>query len=202
MLLVIDGTVGRWDGAILVGLLLLFVGGSIRRAGRAASNQQPTDGSPSPQGVGGLPRALTEFVVGLGLLVISARWAVAGAEEIAIELGVSELVIGLTILAIGTSLPEIITTIVAAVRGSGDLALGNAVGSNIFNLLLVLGTAGLFSGGAQVSSDVASQAMPVMVVSALLLTALVAGPRSLSKRRGVVLVAAYTTYLAGLVWVS
>jgi cation:H+ antiporter len=81
-------------------------------------------------------------VVGLGLLVLGSRWLVDGAIEIATALGVSQMVIGLTVVAVGTSLPEIATSMLAALKGERDLAVGNAVGSNIFNIFLVLGVAG------------------------------------------------------------
>ncbi len=79
------------------------------------------------------------FVGGLVLLTIGSKWLVAGAITIATNLGVSELIIGLTIVALGTSLPEVVTSIVASIRGQRDIAVGNVVGSNLFNILCVLG---------------------------------------------------------------
>jgi cation:H+ antiporter len=91
----------------------------------------------------GIPRHSGYVVIGLGLLVLGSRWLVDGAVEFALWLGVSQLVIGLTVVAVGTSLPEVATSIIAALRGERDLAVGNVVGSNIFNILLVLGIAGV-----------------------------------------------------------
>ncbi len=82
---------------------------------------------------------LVAILAGLGLLVLGANWLVRGASEVARLLQVSELVVGLTVVAVGTSLPEIATSLVASLRGQRDIAVGNVVGSNIFNLLLVLG---------------------------------------------------------------
>ncbi len=85
--------------------------------------------------------SLVRLVFGLGLLIIGSRWLVLGAVALATFLGLSELVIGLTVIAVGTSLPELATSILAAVRGERDIAVSNVVGSNLFNLLAVLGVA-------------------------------------------------------------
>ncbi len=82
---------------------------------------------------------LVLILIGLFLLILGSRWLVAGAVVIAKTLGVSELIIGLTIVAAGTSLPEVATSVVATIRGERDIAVGNVVGSNIFNILAVLG---------------------------------------------------------------
>lgn len=193
-----DGTISQLDGVVLVSALLVFVAWSIRSGGL-----DELDDGRRPVSAGRLVRALVELVGGLVLLVVAARWAVRGAEEIARALGVSELVVGLTVLAIGTSLPEIITTIVAAVRGSSEMALGNAVGSNIFNLLLVLGVAGIVSGtGAAVSDDVARRAIPVMVGAAVLLAGIAITWRRVGRGSGLVLVGLYMGYLGALVGIE
>ena len=193
-----DGSISPLDGMVLVSALVVFVAWSIRSGGldELDDDRRPVSG-------GRLVRALAELVGGLALLVFAARWAVRGAEEIALALGVSELVVGLTVLAIGTSLPEIITTIVAAVRGSSEMALGNAVGSNIFNLLLVLGVAGIVSGtGAAVSDDVARRAIPVMVGAAVLLAGIAITSRRVGRGSGLVLVGLYAGYLGALVGIE
>ena len=198
-LLARDGSISPIDGAVLVAALAVFVGWSVRTGGLDELGDDPSP----PVSTGRLARAGGELVAGLVLLVVSARWAVRGAEEIAVALGVSELVIGLTVLAIGTSLPEIITTIVAAVRGSSEMALGNAVGSNIFNLLLVLGVAGIVSGtGAAVSDDVALRAIPVMVGAAAIVAVIGIRWRRLGRGSGLVLVGLYGSYLAALVGIE
>ena len=107
------------------------------------------------------------IVVGLALLAVGARWLVEGATQIARAMGVSELVIGLTIVAGGTSLPEVGASIVAAFRGQRDIAVGNVVGSNIFNLLGILGAAAAISGGVPAAPGVVASDLPVMVACAL-----------------------------------
>jgi len=109
------------------------------------------------------------FVIGgLVLLVMGSRWLVFGAIGIARFLGLSELVIGLTIVAAGTSLPEVATSVMAAIRGERDIAVGNVVGSNIFNLLAVLGTAALVgANGITVPAAALTFDLPVMIAAAM-----------------------------------
>lgn len=104
------------------------------------------------------------IVLGLGLLVLGSRWLVRGAVTLAALLGVDELVIGLTIVAAGTSLPEVATSIIASLRGERDIAVGNVVGSNIFNLLAVLGLTSLVAPhGIEVAPAVLRFDLPVML---------------------------------------
>jgi cation:H+ antiporter len=140
LLFALDGHIGRIDGAVLFAGLLAYIGFQIRQGlrERSAGPKEPAEGA-----VAGAPvRWWTDplFVLGgLVLLVIGSRMLVASAVDIAQVLGVSELVIGLTIVAAGTSLPEVATSVVASLRGERDIAVGNVVGSNVFNLLGVLG---------------------------------------------------------------
>jgi len=108
-------------------------------------------------------------IVGLALLVLGARWLVAGASEIALSLGMSELLVGVTVVAIGTSLPELATSVVAAVRGERDIAVGNVVGSNLFNLMAVLGLSAMVSQrGLPVPEEVLDFQLPALVVVSVL----------------------------------
>jgi cation:H+ antiporter len=108
------------------------------------------------------------IIAGLALLVLGAHWLVSGAVEIARFLGVSELIIGLTIVAGGTSLPEVAASIVASLRGERDIAVGNVVGSNLFNILAVLGLSSLVSPvGIPVSPAALSFDIPVMIAVAV-----------------------------------
>lgn len=140
----LDGTISRLEGWLLVTGSVAFTAFSLVR-----SRQARSDTIGSPDGVA--PREssrhrllasaahLLMIVVGLGLLVLGARWLVDGATEVARLLEVSELIVGLTVVAVGTSLPEIATSLIATLRGQREIAVGNVVGSNVFNLLLVLG---------------------------------------------------------------
>jgi cation:H+ antiporter len=147
LILSLDGRIGRLEsgilaaGAFIYSAIVLYLG-TRRRA-------QPAEALEIDESVfvertrhRRIVRNTILVVVGLGLLVLGSRWLVDGAIEIATALGVSQMVIGLTVVAVGTSLPEIATSMLAALKGERDLAVGNAVGSNIFNIFLVLGVAG------------------------------------------------------------
>ncbi|NNU78865.1 calcium/sodium antiporter [Halovulum dunhuangense] len=137
LIVLVDG-LGRLAG---MGLLL-GLAGYLFVAYRQERNAPDPEGAESFEG-GPIWRSLLFFVVGLVLVILGARWLVAAAIDIATTLGVSETVIGLTVVAIGTSLPELVTTLVAAIRKQADIAFGNVVGSNIYNILGILGTVGV-----------------------------------------------------------
>lgn len=140
------------------------------------------------------------ILAGLGLLVLGSKWMVHSAVGIAQKLGVSDLIIGLTIIAAGTSLPELATSVVAGIRGERDIAVGNVVGSNLFNILAVLGLSGLVSpSGTAVSPQALHFDMPVMiVVSVACLPVFLTGGR-ISRREGFLLLCGYIAYVTWLV---
>ena len=146
-----------------------------------------------------LQERLGQLVEGLALLVLGARWLVEASVAIATGLGVSELVIGLTIVAAGTSLPEVATSVLAAVRGERDIAVGNVVGSNIFNILFVLGVGSLISpAGVGVSAGALSFDIPVMTAVAIAVLPVAFTGYTIARWEGFVFVGyyvAYTTYL-------
>lgn len=141
-------------------------------------------------------------VGGLALLVIGARWLVQSAVEIAIMFGVSEAVIGLTIVAAGTSLPEVVTSVVATVRGQRDIAVGNVVGSNIFNILCVLGLSGLVSPTPLLAGEqLAMLDIPVMLGVAILCVPFFFTDAMVDRIEGgmfLLLYVAYLSYMIGL----
>ena len=164
-LLSLNGTLGRWEGAVLVGALVLYTASLIR----LQKGQVDSENGDKPRVIGIISplKALVQVAMilgGLALLVWGAGWLVDAAVIIARSLGVSELVIGLTVVAGGTSLPEFATSLVAAFRGARDIAIGNIVGSCILNLLMVLGIAGLIApNGIELNPAVISFDMPVMI---------------------------------------
>jgi cation:H+ antiporter len=140
------------------------------------------------------------IVVGLGLLVLGARWLVDGAVAIATSLGVSELIIGLTIIAAGTSLPEVAASIIATLRGERDIAIGNVVGSNIFNILSVLGLSSLVSpNGMNVSSAALSFDTPVMIAVAIACLPIFFTGYSIARWEGLVFLGYYIVYTLYLI---
>jgi cation:H+ antiporter len=149
-------------------------------------------------GAGAVAIAILLVLTGLALLVFGGGLLVDGAIRFARGFGVSESVIGLTIVAIGTSMPELVTSVVAAVRKHSDVALGNVLGSNIYNILGVGGLTALISPTA-VGAEMLAVDIPVMIGVSLLLVAFASTGRLLSRIEGVLLVTGYIAYVA-LIW--
>lgn len=203
-LLVWDRHLGRLDGAILFVGVISYSVFSLRQSRKESKGVQQeyaqeyaTKEPPTPQNI----LKYTVFIAaGLGLLVLGARWLVDSATSIAVSLGVSELVIGLTIVAAGTSLPEVATSVVAAIRGESDIAVGNAVGSNIYNLLGVLGISGLLSpGGINVAENAFRFDLPVMIFVAVVTLPIFYIDSRVSRLEGGVLFSYYALYTAYLI---
>jgi cation:H+ antiporter len=194
----------RLTGVEAAAMLILFGGllaWSIRQGMRqpqdvlAEATAQELPEQPSPLG-----RAIFWLLLGLAMLLASSRMLVWGAVEIACRFGVSDLVIGLTIVALGTSLPELASSIVAALRGEHDIALGNVIGSNLFNTLAVVGIAGAIHP-IVVGPEVFSRDIPVM---ALLTVSLFVfgygfkGPGRINRLKGGMLMLGYFGYMGYL----
>lgn len=142
-------------------------------------------------------------VIGLALLAMGARWLVQSAVELATAWGVNEAVIGLTIVAAGTSLPEVLTSIVATIKGERDIAVGNVVGSNIFNLLGVLGISGLVSPIPLLAGEqMATLDIPVMLGTAVLCVPLFFSGAVLSRAEGVLFLTLYVAYVWMLIAIA
>ena len=172
LLLGLDGRIGRLDGALLFGGLIGYTLFLIRQSRRetAAVEAEYALEYPGPGRLSGAQWLvnLALVLVGLGLLVAGSRWLVDGAVSLARHFGVSELIIGLTIVAAGTSLPEVATSVIASLRGERDIAVGNVVGSNLFNLMSVLGLSSLIAPhGINVPAAALEFDIPVMIAVAL-----------------------------------
>ncbi|PZQ27424.1 MAG: sodium:calcium antiporter, partial [Ectopseudomonas oleovorans] len=167
-----DGSLSRLDGALLFAGVLTYTGFLIYSARKDKGGDD--DEFAKEFGLDEAPKPyawainLGLIIAGLVLLVTGSNFLVEGAVTLARALGISELVIGLTVVAIGTSLPELATSILAAIKGERDIAVGNIVGSNIFNLLCVLGLASLVSPAAiSVSPNALAFDFPVMIAVAV-----------------------------------
>jgi cation:H+ antiporter len=203
-LLASDGGISRGDGLLLVSLLLAYTFLVIRQsrreslARRAARvrAQPPVDGRRLGRSLAGAAPAGRGWN---GLLVLGSNWLVEAAVTLARRLGMSEVVVGLTIVAAGTSLPEVATSIMAAVRGQRDIAVGNVVGSNIFNILAVLGiSASIAPGDLLVPASLLAFDLPVMVVVAVACLPIFFTGHLIARWEGALFLAyyaAYTTYL-------
>ena len=140
------------------------------------------------------------FVVGLGMLVVGSQLLVDSAIAIATILGASPLLIGLTVVAVGTSLPELATSVMASLRGESDIAVGNVVGSNIFNILIVLGVSSSTApSGIAVPPTAISFDIPIMIAVALMCFPICFTASRISRREGVLLLVCYLLYTSYLV---
>lgn len=147
-----------------------------------------------------VPAQLVRILSGLVLLVVGARLTVQGAVELATALGVSQTIIGLTLVAGATSLPELVTSLVAARRGHADMAVGNVVGSNIFNLLAVLGLAGLVSGAPlAIGEQLLRLDIPLMTAVALVCLPVFFTGRRIDRAEAAWLLGSFVAYLCCLV---
>ncbi|AEG43638.1 calcium/sodium antiporter [Isoptericola variabilis] len=209
LVLALDGGIGRVEGVVLLALLAGYVAMTAvvaRRGGATAEASAATE----PAGRDRLARLRTSrlrsvlldvvlVAVGVALLVVGAQLLVRGATSIASAMGVSDLVVGLTVVAVGTSLPELATSVVAVVRGERDIAVGNIVGSNIFNIGAVLGITALISpDGVAVDRAAAHFDVPVMVAVALALLPVAFTGQAVARWEGVLFVAFYAAYVAYL----
>jgi cation:H+ antiporter len=166
----IDGVVSRTDGVVLVTCLASYLFWTVRQSRRESRMVQEEFTEEVVMVARGLKRGmalnLAHVLGGLMLLVLGARWLVDASVNVARICNVSELMIGLTIVAVGTSLPELATSVIASARGQRDIAVGNVVGSNIFNVLAVLGISSVLApAGIPVSADALRFDIPVMVAT-------------------------------------
>lgn len=199
-----DGELDRWEGTAFLVALVVYVAWTViatRRATETAVAQQYDEALGGETLRESSTIADVGFVLaGLVLLVIGSSALVEAATDIASSLGVSELVIGLTVVAVGTSLPEIATSVIAAARGQRDLAVGNAVGSNLFNILAVLGISAVVSPSSIPISDGAiSLDIPVMIAVAIACLPIFWNGYALQRWEGWIFLAYYAAYIAWLV---
>ena len=183
----------RWEAAILAALLLVYVAIAVRLARRDAKASAAMAADAVPRKPTSLPMQLLFIAGGLGLLIYGADLFVEAAVRAAREAGVSERVVGLTLVAVGTSLPELATSLIAAYRGESDLAVGNVVGSNLFNALGILGVAGLVRPLAD--SGLAPLDLGMMLLFAVLLLPLAKSGLVISRKEGLLFLAIYGVYM-------
>jgi cation:H+ antiporter len=168
----LNGQIGRLEGALLFAGIVaytVFLIRQSRKESKAIQDEYAQEyGDRQPHDARQYIVNAVFVVAGLALLILGARWLVDSAVSLAQALGLSELIIGLTIIAAGTSMPEVATSIVAAVRGERDIAVGNVVGSNIFNILAVLGLTSLLApNGVSVPAPALAFDIPVMIAVAV-----------------------------------
>jgi cation:H+ antiporter len=190
------GVLTWWHGLILLAGLALMIGDNIRTArAHQAAQVEAVEGADAHMAMW---KILTLIVLGLIGLGIGARLLVDGAVNLARAIGVSETVIGLTLVALGTSLPELVTSIIAAIRQQADVVMGNVIGSNIFNILSILGVTAVIAPLTVEPNFMAFDYWVMLGVALMLLPFAVLG-RDITRAVGVVFVAAYAVYAGVLV---
>lgn len=208
MVVALDGRVSRPEGLFLFAGAVAFTWWLVQQGRRQARFQKPKaqeaadspDEERRPAGIGPL---VLGILFSLGLLVAGSKFLVAGATAVAQAMGVSDLVIGLTIVAAGTSLPEVAASVAATLRGERDMAIGNVVGSNIFNILVVLGgSAAVSTGGMPVPPAAMAFDIPVMIAVALLCLPVFLSGARISRLEGFLLLFLYGGYTSLLVLAS
>jgi len=198
-LLALDGVLSRIDGLLLLLGLIAFLGMSAYRAHkqRQESKEASAELDEIAEVQGSLPMATLLVLGGLVGLVVGADLLVDGSVIIARSLGVPEIIIGLSLVAVGTSLPELVTVVAAAVRRESDVALGSVIGSNIFNLLGILGISAMV-GDIPVPDKFISIDLIVMIGASLLLLPFIYYKRYISRVSGAVFLSLYTAYMGFL----
>ena len=197
-LMALDQSISRLEGLVLALMIAMYVDMQIRMGRQGDGGDVPA--VPAARGAGAIALNVALIVAGLVLLVAGSRWLLHGATGIARDFGVSELLIGLTIVAAGTSLPELATSVLAALRGERDIAVGNVVGSSIFNLLAVLGfSAALSPAGIDVAGAALVFDIPVMTAVALACLPVFFRRHLIARWEGGVFVLYYVAYTLYLV---
>ncbi|WP_293729949.1 calcium/sodium antiporter [uncultured Actinobacillus sp.] len=194
--LIMDGDVSRLDAWILLVVFFIYMGWTIWNGLHNKEDSLTTDVKEElqEQAYMSLGKALLLVVIGLALLMVSSQLLVWGAVEVARYFGVSDLIIGLTIVAVGTSLPELASSIMAARKNEVDLAVGNIIGSNLFNTLAVVGIAGAISP-MHVGQEIFTRDMFVMSILTLLLFFFGFGKKGeINRFKGMILLVTYIAY--------
>ncbi|MBU0996370.1 MAG: calcium/sodium antiporter [Proteobacteria bacterium] len=202
-LLSADRLIGRNDGILLFSGIIIYTVWVIRKSRRESKENNLISQNGSIEKPDISIRQLignSIFILGgIGFLVAGSRWFVNGAVDLASFFGISDLIIGLTIVSAGTSLPEVAASVMAAVKGERDMAVGNAVGSNLFNILAVLGVSGFLApGGIPVPAPALSIDIPIMILVAVLCLPVFFTGHRISRKEGVFFLCSYIFYTAWL----
>jgi len=198
-LLCFNGLIGRLEGLLLFACVIIYTTWAIRRSRRATKAEAAASGIPiqvdPTHGRKDLAMAIVKASLGIAGLVFGADFLVDGAVIIAEAIGVSDVVIGLTIIAAGTSLPELAASIVAGMKGEKDIAVGNVVGSNLFNLLAILGMTALCAPEPlPIPADTLRVDVPVMVGVAVICLPVFMTGNKITRREGIFFLVTYVIY--------
>jgi len=191
----LNGIISRWEGLILLGILALYLGYVVHTENRKRKNAASvSEELPAHIKPGGAGLQALRFMIGLAGVILASEFLIDSAVFVAKYFGASEAVIGLTLVAMGTSIPEIVTCIVAGRRGHGDLALGDIIGADILNILWIIGAASV-ANPIQVEKRVIFFAFPWMLGVVVLMLALARWRYTLQRWKGFVLIGIYLLYI-------
>jgi cation:H+ antiporter len=198
LLMLMDGHLARWEGGLLLAGLIVYTVLTVKQAraetaASEASKEYAAEIGPKPDGLG---KSIALVVGGLGALIVGSHFFVTGAVTLAESWGMSQVAIGLTIVAVGTSLPELATSLVAAIKKESDVAIGNVVGSNTFNILGILGVAALVKPIEATGLEWSD--LIVMLVVAIALLPLAKSGGRVTRWEGVALLVSYVGYTTWL----
>ena len=190
LLLILDGKLSRLDGVILLVAFVTYIGLMIRSAlkNRVEGDAQETMS---------VPKSIIFAIIGLAMIILGGNLVVDNASEIAIAWGMSEALVGLTIVAIGTSLPELVTSVTASKKGDSGIALGNAVGSDLFNLLFILGIAAVLAP-ITVAPELIIDTV-IMIAVAVLITIFCKSSTKINRIEGIIMLVGYIVYTAYII---
>ncbi len=189
-LFMFDGVLGRMDGVLLLIGLVAFMLALIRSAMRYRVEEEI--GETLPVG-----KSIILIVIGVAAIILGGNFVVNGASDIARQWGMSDTLIGLTIVSIGTSLPELVTSVVAARKGESSLSLGNAIGSNILNILFILGISGTLTPIAVISENIVDAV--VLIAVALFILILARFNDKMTRMKATVFIGLYAIYMAYII---
>jgi cation:H+ antiporter len=202
LIMALDGNVSRLEGVLLFAGVIAYTTFAIyqgRKESKAVEEEYAREFGEKPRGAGQIALNVAFVVAGLALLVLGSNWFVNGAIALARAFGVSELVIGLTIVAAGTSMPEVATSVMASIKGEREIAVGNVVGSNLFNILAVLGLSAIVAPvGVNVAPAAFDFDIPVMIAVAVACLPIFFTGYTIARWEGFVFLGyyvAYTSYL-------
>lgn len=198
---VCDNVIARWEGALLLMFYVLMLIYSIRQGKEQGADVAQQDGAEEAQGAKPMPvwRIPVWILGGLALLIYGGQLCVDSATQIARSLGVSEATIAITLIAGGTSLPELAASLVSLVKGRGSLALGNVLGSNIANILLILGGCSLITPLSMGNVNMLDIAIAVSAPIAVFIAGYIIGDKRITRPEGVVFLLIYAVYVYTLI---
>lgn len=188
---------GRLDGVILLVFFVLFLLLMIKSALKARNDEHMVSGSEEAVVTQSVLMSIVSIIGGAAAIAIGGDWVVDSASTLAMAFGMSETLVGLTIVAVGTSLPELVTSFVAARKGEVDMALGNAIGSNVFNILFVLGIASVISPIGFIMNNAID--ILAVVVATLVCWVVAAKTKQMKRPMGIVMVVSYFAYMVYVV---